>query len=390
MTVNTTDPRGLIATFDTAERSHTAGDACASARQTEFRLTQLQLTDIARRTGGISIVSDNDLAGSMARVAADQLGYYLIGYKPPETQKKEGFRKLAIRVTRSGLKVRFHSSLYEEAPADAAAAGNGKRLIAAVASPFTIPNVRVHLATRYWDAGAETGAVLDTTLEIDARDLQFNAGPDGRRKATFDILALIYGAESKPLASFEKSYTVLLTDAAFRRALREGLVQQLQLPVKHAGAYQLRGAVRDHASGQVGSASEFVEVPDLARGELAVSGIALSGGGADGSARWRFHAGETVAYAYQVLNAHAAPDGSPHVEVRAALYHDGRALGTSAPMPVDPKGQTDLKRLVVSNEFRLGRQLTPGDYTLQIEAADKNASRQHAPALQTADFEIVE
>lgn len=394
--VNTIDPRGLIATFDTAERSHSASDACGDARWTELALTQIQLGEIARRTGGISIINDNDLAASMDKVATDQSGYYLVGYKPPEAAKagrgSAGYRKIAIRVTRPGVKVRFHSSLYEEAPEQASTADGGKRLVAAVASPFAIPNVRTRLASRYWDAGPQAGPVLDTTLEIDARDLQFSTGSDGRRKAVFDILALIYGSASKPLDTFEKSYTVSLTEDAYQRALREGLVQQLQLLVKQAGAYQIRGAVRDRESGHVGSASEFVEVPDLKGGKLAVSGVALSAGeaGTGGANRRRFRAGEKVAYAYQVLNAQLAADGSPNVEVRAALHHSGKALGSSPLMPVSPKGQADAKRLVVSNDLRLGKQLAPGDYTLQITVIDKNAPEKRATAAQTADFEIVE
>jgi hypothetical protein len=49
-----------------------------------------------------------------------------------------------------------------------------------------------------------------------------------------------------------------------------------------------------------------------------------------------------------------------------------------------------VKRLVVNNDFRLGKQLTPGDYTLQITAVDKNAPEKRAKASQTADFEVVE
>jgi VWFA-related protein len=399
ITVNTVDPRGLIASFDTAEVSHSSGDACQDARQTELNLTQAQLGDMAKRTGGISIINDNDLEASMAKVATDQLGYYLIGYKPPDVAKagrgSAGFRKVAIRVTRPGVKVRYHSSLYEQAPELASTEDRGARLVAAVASPFAIPNVRTRLASRFWDAGPEAGPVLDTILEIDARDLHFGTESGGRRKAVFDILALIYGSASKPLDSFEKSYTISLTEAAYQRALREGLVQQLQLLVKQAGAYQIRGAVRDRESGRVGSASEFVEVPDLTRGRLALSGIALSAGGAetggaDSANRRRFRAGETVAYAYQVLNAQLAPDGSMNVAVTAALFRDGKALGSSAPIAINPKGQADAKRLVVSNDFRLGKQLTPGDYSLQVNVIDKNAPEKRAKAGQATDFEIVE
>jgi len=407
--VNTIDPRGLVATFATAD----SDDVCGGAKRSELTLTQLQLSDIAKRTGGISSYNDNDIVGSMGRVMNDQLGYYLIAYKPPEAVKSghadPGFRKIAIRVTRPGLKLRYHSSLYEQKPEEASAEHGPKRgpkreddrLVAAVESPFAVRDVRIRLASRFWDNGPGAGSVLDTILQIDARDLTFREDGAGRRKATFDILAVTFGTATKPLDTFEKNYTLSLTEAGYQRALREGLVQELHLPVKQAGAYQLRGAVRDKDSGRVGSASEFVEVPDLTHGKLALSGIALSGKpgkpgkngeppAAESDNKLRFHAGGTVYYACQVLNTKPAPDGSTNVELRATLFYDGRALGTSPAIGIDPKGQTDAKRLAASNDFRLGKQLTPGDYTLQIVVVNKNAPEKRATVSQTADFEVVE
>ena len=407
--VNTIDPRGLVATFATSD----SDDVCGGAKRSELTLTQLQLSDIAKRTGGISSYNDNDIVGSMGRVMNDQLGYYLIAYKPPEAVKSghadPGFRKIAIRVTRPGLKLRYHSSLYEQKPEEASAEHGPKRgpkreddrLVAAVESPFAVRDVRIRLASRFWDNGPGAGSVLDTILQIDARDLTFREDGAGRRKATFDILAVTFGTATKPLDTFEKNYTLSLTEAGYQRALREGLVQELHLPVKQAGAYQLRGAVRDKDSGRVGSASEFVEVPDLTHGKLALSGIALSGKpgkpgkngeppAAESDNKLRFHAGGTVYYACQVLNTKPAPDGSTNVELRATLFYDGRALGTSPAIGIDPKGQTDAKRLAASNDFRLGKQLTPGDYTLQIVVVNKNAPEKRATVSQTADFEVVE
>ena len=125
--VNTIDPRGLVATFATAD----SDDVCGGAKMSELTLTQLQLSDIAKRTGGISSYNDNDIVGSMGRVMNDQLGYYLIAYKPPEAVKSghadPGFRKIAIRVTRPGLKLRYHSSLYEQKPEEASAEHGPKR-----------------------------------------------------------------------------------------------------------------------------------------------------------------------------------------------------------------------------------------------------------------------
>jgi VWFA-related protein len=406
ISVNTIDPRGLIATFETAD---TDDAGCSAAKMSELTLTQLQLVDLARRTGGISIYNDNDIAGAMGRVMDDQAGYYLIAYKPPPVAKgghpDPGFRKIAIRATRPALTLRYHNSLYRQEPDQASRESVPKRggdpLVAAVASPFAMRAVRVRLASRYWDGGPGVGSVLDTLLQIDARDLTFLPDGAGRRKASLGILALISGSATRPLDTVEKNYTISLTEAAWQRALREGLVQELQMRLKQPGAYQLRGAVRDRYSGRLGSASEFIEVPDLTRGRLALSSIALGGKpgktgqnaeppAAESLNRLRFRAGETVLYACQILNAYPAPDGSANVEVHATLYYDGKALGTSAPIKIDPGGQADVKRLVFRNDFRVGKQLTPGDYALQLTVVDKNAPDKRATATQTTDFEIVE
>jgi len=392
--VNTIDPRGLLTLNSGAEHGHSSGDPCGEARQTELVNTQQELAEIAHSTGGISIKDDNDFLGAMARVMNDQVGYYLIGYKPSVFASKGAhgeprFRRIAIRVTRPGLTARFHSSLYEEEQAQPSPESGNQRLAAAVSSPFAIPNVRVRISTRFWNAVAPAGSILDTVLQVDARDLAFSTESDGRRKAVFDILAVIYGGESKPLDTFDKSYTVSLTPESYQKALADGLLQRLELAVKKPGAYQIRSAVRDRQADRIGSASDFVEVPDLTQGGLELSGIALSASPGVASLV-RYHPGQRVFYACQVLNAHPGPDGSIHVEVQATLFRDQQALGSSKPRIVDSKDQPDLKRLMVADDFRLGTQLHSGDFTLRVTAVDKNAQATRATATQSIDFEVTE
>ena len=54
-----------------------------------------------------------------------------------------------------------------------------------------------------------------------------------------------------------------------------GLLYSVSLPVKRPGVFQMRAAVRDATSGGLGSANQFIEVPDLSKGWLALSSIAL-------------------------------------------------------------------------------------------------------------------
>ena len=380
--INTIDPRGLVALSSSAASGHSSGDGCTQAREAELINTQQELAEIARKTGGISIKDDNDLSGAIARVMDDQLGYYLIGYKPSGPAPR--LRKLSVRLARPGLKARFYSNLY--AVDNSSPANNSQRLAAAVASPFAIPGIHVRISTRYWDAGAPAGSILDTVVLIDAHDLDFSTEGDGRRKAVFEILAVIYGSEDKPLDTFDKSYTVTLTEDAYQKALADGLIQRLELAVKKPGPYQIRAAVRDQHE-RTGSASDFVEVPDLSHGGLTLSGIALSDSPGAPS-QVRYHPGSTVFYASQVLNASPDADGAFHVEVRAALYRDGRALGSSKPILVDAAHKLDPKRLLLASDFRLGKQLSPGDYSLQLTAVDKNAPPKRGTCVESIDFEV--
>jgi len=379
--VNTIDPRGLVTLSDSAASGHSSGDGCVQAREAELINTQQELAEIARKTGGISIKDDNDISAAINRVMDDQLGYYLIAFKPSEPGAR--LRKLGVRVARQGLKARFYANLVD---ADKPSAVSGQRLAAAVVSPFAIPNIHVRISTRYWDAGAPAGSILDTVVLIDAHDLDFSTEGDGRHKAVFEILAVIYGAEDKPLDTFDKNYTVTLTEDAYQKALADGLIQRLELAVKKPGPYQIRAAVHDQRE-RIGSASDFVEVPDLSHGNLTLSGISLSDSPGAPS-QVRYHPGSTVFYASQVLNASPDASGAFHVEVQAALYRDGRALGSSKPILVDAAHKLDPKRLLLASDFRLGKQLSPGDYSLQLTAVDKNAPDKRNKFVESIDFEV--
>jgi VWFA-related protein len=70
---------------------------------------------LAQDTGGFTITNANDLAAGMRRIAAETRSYYLIGYDP--TKEPDGrFRKIRVRVSRKGVRVRARRGYYAESP----------------------------------------------------------------------------------------------------------------------------------------------------------------------------------------------------------------------------------------------------------------------------------
>jgi VWFA-related protein len=95
----------------------------ASARRVSVMESQEPLRYLAQETGGLFLAS-NDLGNDLNRVAADQSGYYLLGYVPSAGtfQPYEGeprYRKVKIEVKRRGLKVRSRRGFFGVSEGDA-------------------------------------------------------------------------------------------------------------------------------------------------------------------------------------------------------------------------------------------------------------------------------
>jgi hypothetical protein len=170
----------------------------------------------------------------------------------------------------------------------------------------------------------------------------------------------------------------------------------------------------------VGSASQFVEVPDLKKGRLALSGVVMRGGAGDATGEAataeaavppgagigeeglplststpggatpsvrRLRAGMALDYAFDVYNARGQGAGGPRLERRVRLLHNGQESYIGLPTPLSPTAES-WKRVAIQGRINLGRHQEAGDYVLEILVRDTLGKRRTAS--QTADFEIVE
>ena len=71
------------------------------------------------------------------------------------------------------------------------------------------------------------------------------------------------------------------------------------------------------------------------------------------------------------------------------LLRDGQPMFTGKIVSVDVTQQTDMKRLSVGGRLRIGPELTPGDYVLQVFVTDLFVPTKPRGATQSIDFEIV-
>jgi VWFA-related protein len=439
--IYTMNATGLQTLGLTAADNPGSGDVeqmLSSRRNAAFE-TQEGLDYLAQQTGGIAIKNNNDLSSGIRRVLEDQRGYYLIGYRPdnstfdPKTGRRT-FHKLTLKVTRPGkFNVRMRNGFYGVTDTDRRAPMQrtlAQQMFGALTSPFGATGVHLQL-TSLFSNDPKAGTIMRSMLHIDARDLTFTTEANGMHKSSFDVLAMTFGDNGVPVDQLGRTYNMQLPDVLYKRAQRDGLVYYVTVPLKKAGAYQLRISLRDSSTERIGSASQFVEVPDLKKNRLAVSGIVLRGdnpgertasapvakpsptssgsepaaatdsaeqsqGAADqqnpaaSPAVRHFTRGMSMDYFFVIYNAKFdKATNKSQLTSQVRMFRDGQPVFSGKENSLEYSAVVDPKRLISGGAIRLGTDLTPGEYVLQVIIKDMLADEKHRAVTQWMDFEIV-
>ena len=352
---------------------------------------------LARETGGFLIRNSNNY---FKRITEDHSGYYLIGYRPTETTFDRRFHKITVKVKRPGLSVRTRSGFFGMTDEDTRPLQltSHDRLNMALMSPLGASDIEVHL-TALFAAAPKAGSLLRSLVHFSARDLEFTKEPGGGQKATLNLAAIVFGDNGNVIQQVTETRSIRVNDNDLDRLRDDGLVYQLDVPLRKPGAYQFRVAVRDAGSYQIGTARQFVEVPDLKNNVLAMSGITLSAEVTANSrnpsvsdlrnaAIRRFPEGSNLWFGYIIYNARKANAGTS-LTAQSRIFRDGKFVYAGQPQPIDLTGQSDLKRITAGGGVKLGT-LPIGEYQLQIVVTDQFSEKEKPRiAWQMIDFEIV-
>ncbi len=415
----TVDARGLQYTGMTAADSVTdtspeALNKISSDRRDQLLDTQEGLNFLAVETGGFSIKNSNDLAGGVRKVLDDQ-SYYLIAYEPDAESfdaAKRKFNKLEVKVLRKGVSARYRSGFFN-VPTETVAKVSSKltpaqQIQTALTSPFAVGGITLRLNALFGNDAA-TGSYVKSLLHVDAKDLTFVDDKDGTKKATFNVLAASFGDNGAIVDQIGKSYTLAVSASRYQKVLADGFIYRFTFPVKKAGAFQYRVAVRDENSEKVGSASQFVEVPDINKGKLNVSSLVIetltesewqklsdpNGGPVrtdpqTDTALRRIKLGSIIHYGFEIYNAKLDPSKKPDLKVSIRVFRDGKLILDGQPAIVDMSTQTDLQRIKYSGAFSIGSKLATGDYILQAIVTDRLAKTKEQIGTQFVQFEVIE
>ncbi len=418
----TIDARGLVSTALTAADETPVSSTgrgvenIITERSNLLFNTQESLSLLAQETGGFAVLNNNDLDKAVGKVLDDQ-SYYLIGYQPDTDTfdaAQRRFNKLEIKVKRPDLKVRYRSGFFnssEEKLIEQNVAGNktpAQQIVEALISPFGRNDISVRLNALY--GNNQDGSFARFLIHVNAQDIKFTDEPNGDKKAVLDLFSASFSDNGQIVDQIGKTHSFTIKKEDFPNILRDGFVYFHTFPMKKSGAYQLRIAIRDTNGGKIGSANQFIEIPDIKKERLNLSGIVLENltrqqwEAANNSAATvnlttnpmndtslrKFKRGTILRYAYEIYNAKSDASKKPNAVVQIRIFQDGKLILEGKKTPVELYGQTDLQRIKAIGAISLGSEMPVGDYILQIVITDNLAKQKHQTATQFVQFELVE
>jgi VWFA-related protein len=417
--IHTLDARGLqytglTAADDTSGRTPQQVDAELSRRAGELFDTQAGLQYLAAQTGGTSVTNNNDLTGGIRKILDDQ-SYYLVGFVPDDETfdpKIRRFNKLEIKVSRPGVKVRYRSGFFgvtdEKMEAVTTGPTGRAKLFHALTSPFGMGQIPLRL-NAVFNAGPDGLPYVRSLLHIDLRQIKFEELPDKSHKAMVEIVVIAFGDNGQVVDQSGQSFTLTFPKETYERFLKEGLVHIVTFPVKKPGAYQLRVAIRDTASDNVGAANQFIEIPNIKKDRLTRSGIIFENipltewqrrnkpdaifspttAFNDTSAR-QFKKGTVLNYGFSTFNAKPGSAEGGNLQSQMRLFRDGKMIFEGKQQPVTGTPDPKTKSVNVFGALMLGDEMQPGDYVLQVSVTDNLRKPKQNSASQFVQFEIVE
>ncbi|HKQ08268.1 MAG TPA: VWA domain-containing protein [Blastocatellia bacterium] len=367
------------------------------------REVEAGLERLAKGTGGEAFLTTNDLKGALGKALDDNGFYYVLAYYPTAPKDKKSFRSINVRVkghpdyrvrTQSGY---LTSDLLKEKTA--LPTDPRESLIKTMGEPLAATEIGVDASADFLWLSSDD-AQVSVYVFVAARNLGYKE--QGQSFVTsFTLLTGVLDSSGRTTNVLQDAVQIRLSREQLDRA-REDVYRYTKRLRLERGLYQIRVGVFDSQTGKMGTASTWVEVPDLKSRKLILSSISTARLPSDDKAteaakqavsqpRVRnglllFRRDDVLAYYGKARQAGLGERSAAGLMIQEQILKDEEVVFEDTWKPLS---SLVLAKEADSVEFG-GRvpssRLTPGYYTLRISVKDPQSK---AAQTRETSFEVV-
>ncbi|HEX3142690.1 MAG TPA: VWA domain-containing protein [Pyrinomonadaceae bacterium] len=434
------DARGLGAGLPNASRPQMADvtGVLTRANMGEVPATQDGMNALASDTGGRAFFNTNSMSTAIATALKESSTYYLLAWRPEnEEQSNPKFRRIEVSVVgRPDLVVRFRRGFGEppeemartkakESETPTVRKSPSDEINSVLTAQYPTRAMPVAIALNFLDT-AQYGGTLTTTIKVGTSQLTLDKQPEGMVGAV-DVAGLVLNDQGKSVSSFNKRFTIKGAATNTNNKPPDNIFYN-HFSILRPGLYQVRVAAIDVKTGTRGSAYEWIEVPNVANKELAMSSLIVGEKKpeeprppADASSAvpndpqppeaikrvvvnvdHTFASSSTLRFLTFIYNASVGtanpmpnPQGEtipastknnayPDIAVQTQIFRDDEPVITNPLHKIQTEGIPDMQRVPYAADVLLDG-LKPGAYVLQVTVIDKLAK---SSATRKLSFQI--
>jgi VWFA-related protein len=370
--------------------------------------TDLQngLNSLAHDTGGKFLFNTNDLSKSVEKVIEENRVYYSFAYYPNTEKDLNKFRRITIKVkghpeyTVRTQKGYLPNDLFKPEKEEIAKTPEQK-LFKAIAAPLPVTTLGIAASADYWESDTDKPqAIVQVYIDGDALDYKQQTGRYG---LNLEVATAIYDQLGKVVSSTIDTVKGNLQTHRVAMAKQNGYRIVKKVALK-PGTYQIRVGVREPSTEKIGTATAWVEVPDLQKNRFAMSGVFLSESakaGEPGSAGKDplaslnkaslsqdkefylskiiqgvpiYKSGHLLAYYFLIYNGSPKSPLNADLQMQTEIVQGDKVLFTSDWQPVTGRlVKQDKKGLEVGGLVELN--VKPGIYELRMTVRDAKSKK---------------
>jgi VWFA-related protein len=263
------DVRGLVGNFlpdassDSQRHGMLGGRQVAgvvSSRSVALSESHAAMDHLADQTGGRAYYNRNDIEHGIATSVQDGSTYYSLGYYPADKNWDGKFRKIEVKVARSGLHVHYRRGYYavdrrrHTVEEDKAARREFVNALALDAPAATDLPLVAHV-----DPPNQEHSQVFVNIGLDPHAVTFESQAADRQEAQVEFTTVVVDANGKLITSKADILNTALTPQTFTQVMSGSLVVRQKFDLS-PGNYLLRIGVHDLKSHLIGVLTAKVEV----------------------------------------------------------------------------------------------------------------------------------
>jgi len=251
------DARGLISGMeggmgDVPARRFQSMDDSALSRISDVTASQEAMKEMARETGGIAYVNQNEIKQGVALAMDDSLAYYTIGYYPDDKKWDGKYRSIKVKVNRDGTDARYRKGYFAVDPSELKDRKPEQEVAEALQDQA--PATLVTFSAQIKPAGKGLGVdFLVDPSTISAEDAS------GGKKINMVLYAAMFSPDGKMLGNKSMKVDQTFDAETYKKILQQGMLLHIDLDQPPVKNNEVRMAVRDNRTGNVGTLTAPVQ-----------------------------------------------------------------------------------------------------------------------------------